>query len=48
MGYKLLLQLIELKRKTNEEILKMAVVYYQHNKITDEEYNDIVNRLAER
>ncbi len=43
MAYKILKSLISNKKKTDEEILTIADVYYAAGRLTDEQYTEIVN-----
>ncbi len=43
MAYKILKNLISNGKKTGEEILAMADVYYAAGRLTDEQYAEIVN-----
>ena len=43
MAYKILKSLISNKKKTDEEILTIADVYYAAGRLTDEQYAEIVN-----
>jgi hypothetical protein len=43
MAYKILKSLITNGKKTNEDILTIADVYYAAGRLTDEQYTEIVN-----
>ncbi len=47
MAYKILKNLITTGKKTGEEILAMADVYYAAGRLTDEQYTEIVNIVTE-
>ena len=45
MGYKLLKQIIALGRRSPAELREMANVYHSARKLTDEEYEEIINMI---
>lgn len=45
MAYKIMLNLIAQKRKGKEELLNMADVYYAADRLTGEQYTEIVNLI---
>ena len=47
MAYKLMKQLIALKRKTKTELLDMADVYYAAGRLTNEQYTELVEHAKE-
>jgi hypothetical protein len=45
MAYKILKNLIAMKKKSSEELLEMADVYYGSGRLTEEQYKEIVESL---
>lgn len=48
MAYKTMKRLIELNRKTTEELLNMCDVYYGAERITEEEYLELIGLIMKK
>lgn len=46
MAYRLMKQLVELGRKTKDELLAMADVYYAAGRLTDGQYTELVEQIS--
>lgn len=42
MAYKLMKRLVALNRKSKDELLNMADVYYAAGRLTDDQYTEII------
>lgn len=46
MAYKIMKKLITDRKKTKEELINMADVYYGAGRLTDEEYQEIITSIG--
>ena len=46
MAYRLMQQLIELRRRTKEDLLGMADVYYAAGRLTEGQYTELVEQIS--
>ena len=48
MAYKLMKILVKNPKKTQEQLTKMANVYYAVGQLTDEEYTEVIGLIEEK